>query len=104
MSNTAEVKHTAGPWMLWVEVYPDLPNRKGLVLMPEAANLGAGSKYANCGGGNVEANARLIAAAPELLEALENMTRSIELGDENRYAIVVSEARAALARAKGGEA
>ena len=45
----------------------------------------------------VEANARLIAAAPDLLEALQEMVRTFA----KNHALAVDVARAAIARATG---
>lgn len=45
------------------------------------------------------ANARLICAAPELLEALEEVVQWLELGDHEGQ--MHSKARAAIAKAKG---
>lgn len=52
-------KHTPGPWTTWGKADPSqiIASKDGFV--------------AQTVGGNDEANARLIAAAPELLEALE---------------------------------
>ena len=66
MENERKTKHTPAPW----EVMECRPN---IVKMPEAAKYGHGNKYASCGGGNNEANAKLIAAAPEMLEALHGL-------------------------------
>lgn len=41
-----------------------------LIIMPEKSNSGVGHKYIALGGGNYEANARLILCAPEMLKAL----------------------------------
>lgn len=46
-----------------------------------------------------DANARLIAAAPDLLDALENLTIAIGMGWDLDGVVEVS--RAAIARAKG---
>jgi cation transporter-like permease len=57
-----------------------------------------------CGYGSgdvVEANARLIAAAPELLEALENLLAVHECRGGTKYH-AGDIARAAIAKAKGG--
>ena len=49
------------------------------------------------------ANARLIAAAPELLEALEALLEQADLGEvDEETALVVEQARAAIAKANGG--
>ncbi len=47
------------------------------------------------------AAARLIAAAPELLEALENITTGYDELLEGRYGISLRAAREAIAKAKG---
>lgn len=49
------------------------------------------------------AAARLIAAAPELLEALENITTGYDELLEGRYGISLRAAREAIAKAKGGK-
>jgi hypothetical protein len=53
--------------------------------------------------GEREANARLIAAAPELLEALENLAEHIDSksGDFAMRAHFLKEAFAAIAKARG---
>lgn len=50
------------------------------------------------------ANARLIAAAPELLEALEGLTRLARLHQVDGYSTAMLAARDAIAKAKGGDA
>ena len=53
---------------------------------------------------NAEANARLIAAAPDLLEALEGIAALLEqLGFVSDASLTVGAARAAIAKAKGEE-
>ena len=49
-----------------------------------------------------EANARLIAAAPELLEALQNMLGLTEASDYMGVGEIEQQARAAIAKATGG--
>jgi hypothetical protein len=52
----------------------------------------------------VEANARLIAAAPDLLEALEGTAALLEaLGYAADDSLTVGAARAAIAKAKGSQ-
>lgn len=48
-----------------------------------------------------EANAHLIAAAPEMLAALEDIVRYVSPGDDIPFAAMLEEARAAIAKAKG---
>mgnify|MGYP000961965387 CR=1 FL=1 len=53
----------------------------------------------------MEANARLIAAAPELLEACKNIVAACELTDDAYYDAIdtaINIARAAIAKAEGG--
>jgi len=83
-------KHTPGPWTVWEEggVYVDSPT------------------YLVCSvygpGPAVLANARLIAAAPELLEALKDvMERLVDRHEADESAV---KARAAIAKATEGEA
>ena len=57
---------------------------------------------------NTKANAELLAAAPELLEALENLLAWANIHDDGTYRqstqalCVARNARAAIAKAKGG--
>lgn len=93
--------HTHGRW------YVDGQEIK--VLRPERAQLGAGAAETVCtmeSSLSPEAtshNARLMAAAPELLEALDEMTdyvdRCMQLGSRGQK--VMSAARAAIAKARG---
>lgn len=71
----SEYTHTPGPWTVW-------ENRSGRLRISTVASLNSGNAklYAHTPGRicqlprkpNGEANARLIAAAPELLQALED--------------------------------
>lgn len=117
MATEAEAKigHTPGPW----EYVPSNSNHGPYV----ANGWGAGdicdcytmskpSDLAVCNGGTSEpihfqheeadANARLIAAAPELLEALKKLlsTAELELTDAD-HALGVYEARKSIAKAEG---
>jgi len=89
-------KHTPGPWRVtaaplnpgvstrWIEVYSVDPE----------------DDVAQATGGNLktaQANARLIAAAPDLLAALEDILEG------NRNGWIARVAREAIAKAKGGE-
>lgn len=86
-------KHTKGPWRLSEEKFSTL------YVEPFICAIFGTDKTA-------EANARLIAAAPELLEALENLHANIaeyarinNLGGFDNQDM--QQARAAIAKAKG---
>lgn len=93
-------QHTPGPWIA--------DNSRMLT------SINAGNKkhiamvnYFQCGkpefdvcGEEHEANARLIAAAPELLEAVNELMADAEDTGEFSYS-AMSKARAAIAKAKG---
>lgn len=97
--------HTPGPWAFTADMY-GLHNMRVF-----GAADARGNGIANCGydeRGECEANARLIAAAPELLAALQYlMSQTIEM--DEKYGVALSEgeheaallARAAIAKAKG---
>lgn len=109
-------KHTPGPWT--IDEVVDEPSRAGNYWVAHL-NLGherieapwpdATATVAPCLGLEgqpisrevVEANARLIAAAPDLLAALEAMVRSDSWADAD---VKMVNARAAIAKAKGGAA
>jgi hypothetical protein len=73
-------KHTPGPWK--AEDNAVFSNRMCLAI---------------CYGARIPANARLIAAAPELLAALKDIARTPEGDEESAQAI----ARAVIAKAEG---
>ena len=99
--------HTPGPWawdgegridaLQFRKVSPHLvdgkPYMEGLVALPYS-----------CGGhATHEANARLIAAAPELLEAVERALRHAQnIGIDSEGSSYVSTLRTAIAKARGG--
>ena len=69
-------KHTPGNWIAkpidsadWIDLVTDDPETCG--------GLAHSLPFASCRHFNQEANARLIAAAPELLEALEALLREV---------------------------
>ena len=92
-------KHTPGPWRYYTESQPDgcpIVGSGGpmVAMLAHSVNHPDQSDEAN-------ANAYLIAAAPELLEALECLLAAVEqhdtpLTDPERIA-----ARSAIAKAKG---
>ena len=87
------MSHTPGP--LEVEEF-----RKGSYLVT-ARNAGTAREGIVAQHVPGIANARLIAAAPELCEALENLIEFLVHGKKNCQAIL--RAKAALARARGDE-
>lgn len=101
-----EAKHTPGPWCT---------HRNGFSSVYIEARVGGGmlQEVACCGPTNEgsdqqEANARLIAAAPELLDALRGLLALEEENlrgyDDIDVCAEVQFARAAIAKAEGGEA
>ena len=98
---TTRPSHTPGPW----DVEP-----KGSRHFVDGAD-GLAVAYLGWAGvrerSEIEANARLIAAAPELLEALERISTAYD--ETLRHPIAapllqaIYGARAAIAKAKGGE-
>ena len=82
------MSHTLGPWKV------DRPYIRGAGRV--IATLESGRNE-----GEDAANARLIAAAPELFEALENLMDFLFHGKKDRQTIL--RATAALAKARGDE-
>lgn len=87
-------KHTPGPWRLWGKADPSQ-------VISDATGF-----IAQTLGGNDEANARLIAAAPELLEALKNLDEAycrsggpLTRAERNEDRKRLIAARAAIAKA-----
>lgn len=68
-------KHTPGPWVVRCDYVVQAPAYEDGRLVPVAQPYGV-----NCDGTDLFANARLIAAAPELLEALNAAVEAIEHG------------------------
>ena len=93
---TCMSKHTPGPWVPYAGtsgVFIVSNQAMGYETVAHALALDDGARPAKV----VEANARLIAAAPELLEACE-MALRLRLDDDSEVADAV---RAAIAKAKG---
>lgn len=87
--------HTPGPW---------IANSCGVVLTEARSPAGHRATIAECNSPSAEvdlANARLIAAAPDLLEALRALeilaSRWLPYQDQD----AINEARAAIAKAEG---
>jgi hypothetical protein len=100
--------HTPGPWLVanngkngkktpTFRVWRTDPNQpKG----DDFGNIGYACIAPHVGG---EANARLIAASPELLEALETLVQRVSDLGTNGFSQEVAKGKAAIAKAKGGQ-
>ena len=96
-----ESKHTPGPWCISRDGTPDYAPQ--YTVYDEEPGDRVATAFVS------EANAALIAAAPELLEALEEAHNALELfaSDESQSGQIavfaVMKARAAIAKASGSE-
>ena len=91
-------QHTPAPWY-WSDNVPDFPKNHCIIVDADGFTIAEPSRMS-------EADARLIAAAPELLIALRDLLEdAIALGiwESNMSGSAVA-ARAAIARATGGAA
>ncbi len=91
-------KHTQGPWKYGIELSS---RSKEWLISFDAGYRGRGIGIAEtkAGSGQEEANARLISAAPELLDALEEAVCALEVCGKDYRATEI--ARSAIAKAKG---
>ncbi len=105
-------KHTPGPWTADRMFLGNSKDRRSgfTVNGPDAEPLPVRICDIRCspeaGFAVSEANARLIAAAPDLLGALNSMLRAFEYGKATSFAeweMSADFARAAIAKAKGGQ-
>lgn len=87
-----KTKHTPAPWT---------HEGRGAVYAPDGRPIA--HVWQNQGDDDREANARLIAAAPELLEALE-LAHATLLGANMNRSVVGRKVKAAIAKATGGAA
>jgi len=84
---TTNVQHTPGPWLIWHTPLATLiQTDKGL-------------NIAKMGGDSLEADECLIAAAPDLLAALEQLVRDYD-ADNSRPPFIAT-AREVIAKARG---
>lgn len=93
--------HTPGPWRYLPENGSPTTGQH----MIAGGKPGYLAEVRDCGSGDIKANARLIAAAPDLLEALRATLRCLEW-HEQRHGVgmdakAVKDARAAIAKATG---
>ena len=86
-----EAKHTPGPWKA-----NDARNQDGT---RDIYYVGQPVPWKIASGCSTVQNARLIAAAPDLLEALQDL--SISASESGYSGIVLDRARTAIAKAKG---
>lgn len=91
-------KHTPGPWFITGTMTKYVEARIGGGLIQEVASCGP-TEADNGYGEQQAANARLIAAAPDLLEALEILVELAGTGCNIDGTIAM--AKAAIAKAKG---
>lgn len=82
-------KHTEGPWHVWNEQFPRIG---------PTHNCTVAGVFA-CPVGDQQANAKLLAAAPEMLEALKSAMQCLDdfVGDGPTYRMV----KEAIAKAEG---
>lgn len=87
-------KHTPGPWVKKGIHWTGKNNE--IVFVSNGPAFGSESDFESA-----KANARLIAAAPELLEALEDLCECILETRGPSATLALKSARAAIAKAKG---
>ena len=98
------MKHTPGPWE--VSQYCSLGAGAQLGIKgPERPRLWSYCIYQNETDVQASANARLIAAAPDLLEACEKLVKAYEECDFEDYGqdSALTKGKQAIKKAKGGE-
>lgn len=86
-----DTKHTPGPW------------HEGSHRSVESPSGTICEVYSHMGIAEADANQKLIAAAPELMDALVDAVRYAQGGDVLNHA-AISRARAAITKATGGAA
>ena len=103
----SKMSHTPGPWIAhpWSCSYDD-PRWRVIPLGSSggAAGLAVVHPRWYTDEVTVAANARLIAAAPELLEVLQSIIDSVDKGHAVILVPIAANARAAIAKATGGAA
>lgn len=100
-TNNEKPKHTPGPWKAIDAIVNNAPNRAIV-----QQNKWGGEVVSDCGVSDdrTTANARLISAAPDLLESLRGMVRLFEQDNDNpdkwvQYRAALS----SIAKAEGRE-
>lgn len=98
---TNKAQHTPGPWTI------EAPSKGSIVPIIHGADYSeVASVFADEGEDQRNANARLIAAAPELLAFAERVTATKVLAADNDALLkgwmdMIAAARAAIAKARG---
>ena len=88
--------HTPGPWAY-------RPSNNGHFIAGIGENSGYLAEVRQCRSKqDIRADARLIAAAPEMLEALKEIIAAADGDGRNRLDASFATARAAIAKAEGG--
>ena len=93
----SEAKFTPGPWTKWRN---SVHSEDGICI----AECGNSVRTTHLSEEESEANTNLIAAAPELLEALEAIIKGLEASDEEGligHTEQIINAKAAIAKARG---
>jgi len=92
-----EARHTSGPWKIEVELGA---RHDEFLIAKDAGDRGRGIAIAETrtGSGSERANARLIAAAPELLDACRGLLNALPSATTHP---AISAARAAIKKATG---
>jgi hypothetical protein len=95
-------ERTPGPWAAKRLVSGSYPGH--VIIWPDKSKGGLHMRRLDSFSGSFsEADAYLIAAAPELLEVLEEMLNMMDSGDEHGHSSEwYLEAHAAISKAKGG--
>lgn len=97
------MSHTPGPWFFDPEVEPEDPKKARLEIVDESFN-GVIATVTNSEDEISEdyANGRLLAAAPELLEALKGLLNECDLGEAtDETQLLIDVAKAAISKATG---
>jgi hypothetical protein len=96
-------KHTPGPWT--ADQYGGIEDARGMTV----AVCVQGEQWQTADGGidveefPYEANARLMAAAPELLEALKELYNASLVMEQPRFYKALAEAKKVIAKIEGDE-
>lgn len=93
-----KTKHTPGPWT----IHGDLTNPRNAYTIRDLSGDTLAAVRLECVHSKIaDANARLIAAAPDLLAVLESVLWRWDRDDERDNPELGAEIRAAIAKAKG---